>query len=195
LVLGVADYVLGLYLHADDGIAVNMYAPSELRTPEMKLVQTTAYPAEETVTIRVDASTAQPWTLRLRIPGWLEQSAQIKVNGAPDPVKASPGSFAALRRRWKTGDVVQLRLPQSFRMEPIDDLHPNVVAVMRGPVMMVAIDPPDGLEKKRLSIDKGFSAVGRSPGTWVRDEDGQQVVFLPFHLVQNERYTTYFNRG
>jgi DUF1680 family protein len=120
-------------------------------------------------------------------------------------VTAAPGSFAALRRRWKSGDVVQLRLPQSFRTEPIDDQHPNVVAVMRGPVMLVAIDPPDGLEKKSLSIDKGFTAVPQSSGTWVRndgvrkdgvrDEDGQQVVFLPFHQVQNERYTTYFNRG
>ena len=82
-----------------------------------------------------------------------------------------------------------------FRTEPIDDQHPNVVAVMRGPVMLVAIDPPDGLEKKTLSIDKGFSAVAQSSGTWVRDEGGQQLVFLPFHQVQNERYTTYFNRG
>jgi hypothetical protein len=173
-----------------------MYAPSELRTPEnVRLVQTTAYPAAETVAIRVDASTSQAWTLRLRIPGWLEQPAQITVNGALSSVSAAPGSFAALHRRWKSGDVVQLRLPQSFRTEPIDDQHPNVVAVMRGPVMLVAIDPPDGLEKKSLSIDKGFTAVAQSSGTWVRDVDGQQVVFLPFHQVQNERYTTYFNRG
>ena len=196
LVLGVADYVLGLYLRADDGITVNMYAPSELRTPEnVKLVQTTPYPAEETVSIRVDASPSQPWTLRLRIPGWLEQPAQITVNGAPASVTAAPGSFAALRRHWRSGDVVQLRLPQSFRTEPIDDQHPNVVALMRGPVMLVAIDPPDGLEKKSISFDKGFTAVGQRAGTWVRDKDGQQVVFLPFHQVQNERYTTYFNRG
>ena len=93
---------------------------------------------------------------------------------------------------WRCGSTA---LPQSFRTEPIDDQHPNVVAVMRGPVMLVAIDPPDGLEKKTLSIDKGFSAVAQRSGTWVRDEGGQQVVFLPFHQVQNERYTTYFNRG
>ena len=108
---------------------------------------------------------------------------------------AAPGSFAALRRRWNGGDVVQLRLPQSFRTELIDDQHPNVVAVMRGPVMLVAIDPPDGLEKRSISFDKGFRPAGQKFGTWVRDEDGQQVVFLPFHQVQNERYTTYFNRG
>ena len=196
LVLGVADYVLGLYLRADDGIAVNLYAPSELRTPEnIKLVQTTAYPAEETVSIRVDAGNSQPWTMHLRIPGWLEQPAQITINGSAAGVTAAPGNFAALRRRWKSGDVVQLRLPQRFRGEAIDDQHPNVAAVMRGPVMLVAIDPPDGLEKRTLSIDEGFRAIGQRSGTWVRNEDGKQLVFLPFHQVQNERYTTYFNRG
>ncbi len=196
LVLGVADYVLGLYLRADDGIAVNLYAPSELRTPEnIKLVQTTAYPSEETISIRVDAGNSQPWTMRLRIPGWLEQPAQITINGSAAGVTAAPGNFAALRRRWKSGDVVQLRLPQRFRGEAIDDQHPNVAAVMRGPVMLVAIDPPDGLEKRTLSIDEGFRAIGQRSGTWVRNEDGKQLVFLPFHQVQNERYTTYFNRG
>jgi hypothetical protein len=54
---------------------------------------------------------------------------------------------------------------------------------------------PDELEKKSLSIDKGFRAVAQGSGAWVRDEDGQEVVFLPFHQVRNERYTTYFNRG
>jgi uncharacterized protein len=191
LVQGVADYVLGVYLRAEDGITINMYAPSELRTQQVKLVQTTAYPAEETISIRVESSTAQLWTMRLRIPSWLEQPAQITVNGASAGVIAKPGSFAALRRRWRSGDLVQLRLPQSFRAEPIDGQHPNVVALMRGPVMLVAVDPPDGLEKRVLPIDEGFSPVAQQPGAWTRNE----IVFLPFHQVQNERYTTYFTRG
>jgi uncharacterized protein len=199
LVLGVADYVLGLYLSAEDGITVNMYAPSELRTrqngADLKLVQTTGYPAEETVSIRVDASSPQVWTLRLRIPAWVEQPAQISINGSPAGVTATPGSFAALRRRWKSGDVVQLRLPQTFRPEPIDDQHPNVAAIMRGPVMLVAINPPDDLEKRTLSIGEGFRAVSQNAGAWMRNEGGQEIVFLPFHRVQNERYTTYFTRG
>jgi len=191
LVQGVADYVLGVYLRAEDGITINMYAPSELRTQQVKLVQTTAYPAEETISIRVESSTAQLWTMRLRIPSWLEQPAQITVNGASAGVIAKPGSFAALRRRWRSGDLVQLRLPQSFRAEPIDGQHPNVVALMRGPVMLVAVDPPDGLEKRVLPIDEGFSPVAQQPGAWTRNE----IVLLPFHQVQNERYTTYFTRG
>jgi uncharacterized protein len=195
LVQGVADYVLGLYLRAVDGITINMYAPSELHTQQVKLTQTTAYPAEETISIRVETSTPQLWTMRLRIPAWLEQPAQITLNGASAGVIAKAGSFAKLHRRWKSGDVVQLRLPQSFRAEPIDDQHPSVVAVMRGPVMLVAVDPPDGLEKRVLPIDEGFSPVAQRPGAWIRNQGGQPILFLPFHQVQNERYTTYFTRG
>jgi len=185
-------------LRAADGVTVNMYAPSELRFQQngasIRLTQVTEYPSGETISIRVDSSTPQLWTLRLRIPAWLEQPARLTVNGAA-AAQAKPGSFAALRRRWKSGDVVELRLRQEFRAEPIDDLHPNVVAVMRGPLMLVAIDPPDGLEKKPLSIEEGFSALGQRADRWTRNEGGQQIVFVPFYQVQNEPYTTYFMRS
>ena len=202
LVQGVADYVLGLYFRARDGITVNMYAPSELRTQQngaqITLVQSTAFPAEESISIRVDASAAQIWTLRLRIPGWLQQPAKITINGAPSGAITTPGTFAAVRRRWKSGDIVQLRLPQQFRAEPIDDLHPGIVAIMRGPVMMVAINPPENLERTALALDGregGFRAMAQQSGAWMRTEHGRQIVFMPFHEVQNERYTTYFTRG
>lgn len=90
---------------------------------------------------------------------------------------------------------MELRLPQAFRTEPIDDLHPNVVAVMRGPLMLVVIDPPDGLEKRPLLIEEGFSVLGQRADAWTRNESGRQIVFIPFYQVQHEQYTTYFTRG
>jgi uncharacterized protein len=199
LVQAVADYVLGIYLQAAEGIAVNMYTPSELRTEvngaKVRLAQTTDYPAGETVSFRVEVSTAQVWTLSLRIPAWVEHEAKITINGRPANTTIKAGSFAALRRRWKTGDVVALVLPQTFRTEPIDDQHPNVAAILRGPMMLVAIDPPEGLETRSLGLDGGFQSVEERSGAWVRRDQGQQVVLLPFYQVQNERYTTYFTLG
>jgi DUF1680 family protein len=198
LVQGVADYVLNLYLRAADGVTVNMYAASELRLEQngarIKLTQATDFPAGETISIRIDSDIPQLWTLRLRIPGWLEQPARITINGAA-VAPGRPGTFAAVRRRWKGGDVVELRLPQEFRGEPIDDLHPDVVAIMRGPLMLVAIDPPDGLEKRPLVIHEGFGTLGQRADAWTRNDGGQQVVFVPFYQVQNEQYTTYFTRA
>jgi DUF1680 family protein len=198
LVQGVADYVLNLYFRAADGVTVNMYAPSELRFEQsgasVTLKQTTDYPAGDTVTMRVASSTPQSWTMRLRIPAWLKQPARITVNGSA-VTPGQPGSFAALRRRWKTGDVVELHLPQEFRGEPIDDLHPNVVAVMRGPLVLVAVNPPEGLDKRPLAVEEGWSGLGRGSEAWTRNDSGQQVVFVPFYQVQNEQYTTYFTRA
>jgi uncharacterized protein len=198
LVQGVSDYVLNLYLRAADGVTVNMYAPSELRSEQngatVKLTQATNYPSGETISIRIDTTAGQVWTLRLRIPAWIEGPARISVNGAA-AAPAKGGSFAALRRRWKSGDVVELRLPQQFRAEPIDDLHAEVVAVMRGPIMLVAINPPDGLEKRPIPIEEGFTALGEHPGAWTRNLDGRPIVFVPFYQVQNEPYTTYFTRA
>jgi uncharacterized protein len=197
-VQGVSDYVLNLYLRAADGVTVNMYAPSELRfeqnSVKIRLTQETDYPSGENVSMRIDSNAAQVWTLRLRIPGWLEGPARITLNGAA-AAPGTPGNFAALRRRWKRGDQVELRLPQTFRSEPIDDLHPNVVAVMRGPLMLIAIDPPDGMDKRPLTIEEGFRPLGQRAGAWTRNEGGQQTVFVPFYQVQNEQYTTYFTRG
>ena len=63
------------------------------------------------------------------------------------------------------------------------------------------------LDGDRLRLLRGADDPGQSSAiaaSWpaqaeqlaqLRDEDGQQVVFLPFHQVQNERYTTYFHRG
>jgi DUF1680 family protein len=194
LVQSVGDYVLNLYFRAADGITVNMYAPSELRFEHLKLTQTTDYPATETISIRVDTSAPRLWTMRLRIPGWLNQPARITVNDVA-VAPGQPGSFAAIRRRWKGGDVVELHLPQEFRGEPIDDLHPNIVALMRGPLMLVALDPPDGLEKRPLPIYEGFTALGPGADAWARNDGGQQIVFVPFYQVQNEQYTTYFTRA
>jgi uncharacterized protein len=198
LLQGVSDYVLNLYLRAADGVTVNMYAPSELRFEQsgvkIKLTQITDYPAGEIVSMRIDSSVPQVWTLRLRVPGWVEGPARITVNGVSAAL-AKPASFAALRRRWKGGDLVELRLPQVFRGEAIDDLHSSVVAIMRGPLMLVAIDPPDGLEKRPLSIEEGFRALGQRANAWAQDLHGRPIVFIPFYEVQNEQYTTYFTRA
>jgi uncharacterized protein len=198
LVQGVSDYVLNLYFIAADGVTVNMYAPSELQAKQngakIKLTQTTEYPTGEMVSIRIETSAPQIWALRLRIPGWLERPARISVNGIAAP-PAKPGSFATLRRRWKSGDVVEMFLPQRFRTEAVDDLHPDVVAVMRGPVMLIAIDPPDGLEKMPLQMDEGFSSFEQRAAAWTRNLHGRQIVFVPFYHVKNETYTTYFTRA
>lgn len=96
------------------------------------------------------------FSLNLRIPGWLERTPAINVNGVPTNAEVRRG-FAILRRHWKAGDTVTLEFAQSFRAEAIDELHPNTVAIMRGPLMYVEVNP--GAESSKLAPLDGLRPV------------------------------------
>ena len=190
LVQGVADYVLGIYFRADDGVYVNLFVPSEVtwarggRSP-VKLVQETTYPAGDSTTISVQTASPETFTIGLRMPGWLRDSAEIHVNGVKQGAHAAPGTFAKLTRTWRNGDRLEMRLPQSFRTEPIDELHPKTVALMRGPVMYASLGSSDSVAPGRLS------PAGTGSEIYVQDLYGQQTMFVPFHRIQNESYSVY----
>ena len=171
LLQSVADYPLNLYFHDAQGIYVNLYAASEVRWKSVRLMQETAYPAAENVTLRVDCDTPADFTLRLRIPAWLDRAPRLAVNGKPAGVAAQRGVFAALRRRWRKGDTVELTLPFSLRTVPVDDRTPDTVALMRGPLLLVCVDPP----QQATAAD---AVAGK-------------LRMLPFYQVQREVYTTY----
>ncbi len=191
LVQTVADYVLNLYLRSADGLYINMYAPSEVRfthnnTP-IQLIQQTQYPAEDTTSIRIATPHPTTFTLYLRIPAWLTQPAQITVNGKPITIAANPGTFAAIHRTWSNNDRVDLHLPQHFRTEPIDELHPNTAALMRGPIMYAALNPSSDSASQRFTLPANLTQI--APQAFTQKE----TVFVPFYSIQNEIYNTYFN--
>jgi hypothetical protein len=125
----------------------------------------------------------------------LQKPARIAVNGKPHSVPAEPGTFAAVRRRWQTNDTVQLQLPFSFRLEKIDDQHPDVAALMWGPLMMVALDPSLAISDKSISASSaGLRATPFSPLAFELSTVPEKLRFMPFYQVQDEEYTTYLRR-
>jgi DUF1680 family protein len=190
-VQGVADYLLNLYFHGEGGIYVNLFAPSEARWSTkgvpVKLIQSTNYPHEEAVEIRIETQKPVEFTVNVRIPGWLESRPKLTVNGKAFDGPALNKTFASIRRRWKSGDTVELRLPLNVRTEAIDDRHPSMVAVMRGPLMMVALDPPQDLHTTPLPLPAGLHGD-------TLEHDGRKLRFKPFYSVQDETYNTYFTK-
>jgi DUF1680 family protein len=191
LLQSVADFPLNLFFQDARGVYVNLYAGSELRWKAsgvpVKLTQKTAYPESERVEMRVEAASPVEFALRLRIPGWLEKPAEIAVNEKRAQVEAGRGRFATLSRRWRNGDTVELRLPFPTRVLPIEERSPETVAVLRGPVMLVAVDPPDEMTVAAADI----KPVSASP----LEFECHTVRMRPFYRVQREPYTTYFTRS
>lgn len=202
LVQSVADYPIGLYFADGPGIAVNLYASSEVRWKAgdvpVTLTQRTAYPESETVELTVDPRSPAEFAVSLRIPGWLESAARISVNGKAADTKAERGTFARITRKWKRGDTVALTLPFSFRTVAIDDKNPDIVAVMRGPVMMSAVDsltevPPTELAATAEALSRMHPVPGK-PLHFDCDARSGKVRLKPFYQVTNEVYSTYFKR-
>jgi DUF1680 family protein len=192
----VADYVISTYFRAAEGIYVNLFTPSEVswkvQGAPAKLIQRTTYPESDSTELQVEVSAPSEFTIYVRIPGWLRSPAQIAINGTAASAAAQPGSFAAIRRRWQTNDTIQIQLPFSFRLEPIDEQHPDTVALMWGPLMLVALEPPvEQLARKSVFFSpEGLKPIPYSPLTFEIRVPGK-LRFVPFYRVQEETYTTY----
>ena len=197
LLQSVADYPLNLYFHGDRSLYVNLYAASEVRWKaggvRVKIAQQTAYPASEHIELRIDPESPADFAVHLRVPGWLDRPAEIAVNGKRAAVAARPGAFAAVERRWKKGDRIDLTLPFSFRAVAVDDRNPDTVAVMRGPVMLVALAPPEKLEAGAEALARMEPVPGK-PLEFDCSAASGPVRMRPFYQVQHELYTTYFRR-
>ena len=194
----VSDYLISAYFRGSDGIYVNLFTPSELNwsigSQPVRLIQTTNYPATETTELRVETPAPAEFTIYVRIPGWLQLPASLSVNGRSMSVPAERGTFAAVRRVWRNNDTLQVSLPFSFRTEAVDEQHPNTEALMRGPLMLVALNPQPGQIKIAGDSLKSLRPVASRPQVFELRNGSQSTSFAPFHTVGNESYTTYLQR-
>jgi hypothetical protein len=130
--------------------------------------------------------------LRLRLPEWLQREPAIRVNGERASGETQRG-FAVIKRRWKSGDTMTFDLPLALRTEAIDDLHPKTVAVLRGPLVYVELNPRPG--PAALGHLEKQTAVAGAPGAFVAQAEGSDRVHVPLYAVEEESYTTYFEKS
>lgn len=134
----VAELPLMAFYQAPDGVAVNLYTPSQARlklTPDriVNLAQETDYPNSGRIRLRIAPEQPAQFTLRMRIPAWAT-NASVTLNGQPAPGPVLPGTFFELCREWRSGDHVDLDLPMSWRLVKGRQRQAGRVAVMRGPL-------------------------------------------------------------
>ncbi|HYA64471.1 MAG TPA: beta-L-arabinofuranosidase domain-containing protein, partial [Candidatus Sulfotelmatobacter sp.] len=142
-----ADYRISTYFRDPRGVFVNLYIPSSLQWVEdgvrCSLRQTTDYPLLSDILLEVQAAQPKEFALNLRIPAWAE-GATLSVNGKPWNTFPSPGNFVSIPRTWKTGDRLELHLPLKTRLEPLDANHPQIVALLSGPLVLFGISAKEG---------------------------------------------------
>ncbi len=185
-----ADYRINSYFHDPRGIYVNLYGPSSLRWnisgARVELTQTGGYPFDTTIRFDVTASRPSNFALSLRIPAWAD-GAIISVNGRRQPLEIVPGKFASVHRTWKSLDRVELELPMKLRLAAIDAQHPNIVALLHGPVVLFAIgDTTANIDRKQL-----LAAQRAGPQMWRAKTSNGTIALLPFTAIDEQQYSTY----
>jgi len=148
------------YAVKNSHIYVNLFMQGEakIEIPDnlVSIKQETEYPWKGDIKIIVSMEKPGKVTLYLRIPGWARnqpvpgglytymdtvgEEVTLKVNGEAAPIILSLG-YAALSRRWKEGDMIELHLPMPARRVLANDkVKADVgrVAVERGPLVYCA---------------------------------------------------------
>ncbi|KAI0390677.1 hypothetical protein F5Y17DRAFT_50436 [Xylariaceae sp. FL0594] len=136
-----------IYFRSADGSAlwVNLYVPSTLSWPEkgISVKQETLFPRGDTAKFTLSTldrdmvGTGVVLDLKLRVPSWAIREFTVTVNGQPQPqsVDAKPGSYHTISRTWKSGDVVEVKMPLSIRIERARD-RPDTQSILWGPVVL-----------------------------------------------------------
>lgn len=150
---------LGDYVYATQGdnLFVNLYAQGDATATisgnRVKLEQTTEYPWNGKIKLRVTPEKSATFTVNVRIPGWVEGKPlpsdlytyddatpakwSVRVNGKKVFVTPEHG-FAAVAREWKAGDEITLDLPMPVRRvagNATIAATKNQVALERGPIV------------------------------------------------------------
>jgi hypothetical protein len=196
----VAEYRNLVYFQDDQSLYVNLYLPSTVEWARsagpVRVTQETAYPDAADIRLRVETPRPQRFPLQLRAPAWAS-GVSVSVNGSSSGAQVRPGEWINVSREWRDGDTVELVIPLRFRRQPIDEWHPDRVAIVRGPVVYaqqiphknVVRIPPDHDALNDWFIATDDPTVFRFKG---QVEASQRDDWVPFYRFgELERYRLY----
>lgn len=193
-----------LYYHTGDALYVNLFVPStvEWKSPAgpVTLTQQTDYPATAASTLKVSLAKEAAFKLVVRVPWWIAQGMSVKVNGAPVPGEPKAGTWLTIDRTWKDGDTVELAMPMSLHVKPMND-DPNFAAILYGPMVLAGlIEKPAGPLELPAPV---FTGDLKKPQDWIKPVEGKaltfrttgqpvDLTFIPIHKVVHENYGLYW---
>lgn len=140
-----AKYGESIYAHDEDGIYINLFIPSKLNWEEKgwEICQTTDFPQDGKITIVMGKTPEHPASLHLRCPQWSGKPL-ISINNRTFKGKVSPGSYLAIKRKWRRNDTIKISLPMNVSL--CDIPNHKKFAVKYGPVVMAQALGRDGIQ-------------------------------------------------
>jgi len=229
----------GLYYEAANRLWVNLYAPSTADWADagVRLAMDTDFPEGEAAKLTFTLRSPREFTLALRRPFWAGDGFSVKVNGqsVADDAQLSDAenadrrslydwpypvsSYVEISRTWRSGDVVNVTLPKSLRLEPTPD-SPRRAALMWGPLVLAgdlgperSRGPVEGEDLDRPPVVPVFVAAEQTVDSWLERTSNAPVAFrsngvgreptaegrvhdvelVPFYRLHRRTYSTYWD--
>ena len=117
---------------------IHHYATARLAGADLRVEVSTDYPWDGLVTLRVTAAPpGEERELALRVPAW-SAAAGIAINDSAERSRLPVDGYLRVRREWRPGDEVRLRLDMTPRLTYPDsrvDAVRGCAAVERGPLV------------------------------------------------------------
>jgi len=172
-----------IYAHTPDALYVNLFIASALDWSErgLRVRQETDFPNVAATRLVVTTTRPQSLTIFVRYPAWVAPDAlQVRINGAPQQISATPGSYVALTREWRDGDRIEVDLPMHTTVERLPD-GSDYVAFLRGPIVLAA---PTGTEQLDGLIQTQPTRMGHiSPGAYLPLDEAPMLVGDPAQIA------------
>ena len=216
-----AKYGEFIYARSGDRLWVDLLIASELDWAEqgVKLRLDTRFPEDGKAALTLWAKKPRKLEIAVRCPSWLKSGAmKLAVNGSPAAVETRPGSYAVLKRTWKTGDRIEVEWPLALRTEMLPRSQ-EWISVLWGPVVLAGELGTAGLEGLDFSATHNYVATQALPlekaPVFIGDADdviakvnpldGRPLAFrtsglalptdvslAPFYRVHGQRYAVYW---
>ncbi|MBC8447747.1 MAG: glycoside hydrolase family 127 protein [Chloroflexi bacterium] len=198
-----------IYSVAEDGLYVNLYAPSAITWQhsgrEVSLKTATGFPFKPGVTLTLATAAPTRLRVRIRVPAWSGARVQVVVNDT-FIAEGQPGTYVTLDREWEDGDQISFALPAQFRLTRYTGFDQvkgwDRYALEYGPLLMALVGPGDdryhqsnGQPCARLSIAPEDLIAALLP---LEDkplhfgiEGHAGHVYVPYYEVNGETFTCF----
>ncbi len=197
-----------IYAVKDKNLYVNLFtantATLQIGGRDVTLEETTEYPWDGDIALRITQNRASDFTLMVRIPGWVRGnvvpsdlyqyadgkplSYTISVNGETLTTPVNAQGYVPISRKWKKGDVVRIH----FDMQPrtvianqkvTDDR--GRVAVERGPLVYCAEGIENGGLNTRSMLMPAQPQFTVAPQAPILNTEGDGNTFYVTKLTTN----------
>jgi len=218
-----------IYAASEKNLFVNLFISNEAEInmgPDIiKITQETDFPWDGKLRMTVNPGKTSSFTVNIRIPGWAGNEAVpgglytftdkqaektvIYVNGEKYRAQVTKG-YAALKRKWKNGDIIEVKFPFNVRRlnaDPRVKDDAGKTAYQRGPVIYCAEWPDNNTGNVRnLVVDttatpsvrydsdlpggtavitvRGYQLIKNDDGSLIQG-DTEEITLIPYALWNN----------